>query len=168
MTGEECKVILDYCEENEMSCTFVTMNPTHITKNSGTVVKALEESIVGFRKPIFATQNDVNGIEFIELPLDQLCEVKVYGDYNQMKGLAEEIGVELSDSDLEILINIDKKDVQIEPETGNYQGFRYISGKAYELLTPEEKEAYDAKKEAYEAEKNKILGRNQAASIRFK
>ena len=169
MTPADCKYILDFCEDRKMVCSFITMNPTYITKNSNTVVKVREdvETIVGFRKIPFAQNNDVNGIEFVELPIDQLCEIKAWGDYADMAALAEHLGIELSEEDKQIIISIDKSNVQIEPETGNYNRFKYITGKAYELLTPEEKAAYDEAKAKHEAEKATKLGKNQAASISF-
>lgn len=165
MTGSEAKQIIDACNEKNINFTVVTMMPTFMRKNENTVVKVVDENIYAFRKPIFAENNGVSGIELMIMPVEQLCEFHINGSYEDMESLAEDLGLDLTEEELATLIHMDKYDAPIEPETGDYNRFRYITGKAYDLLTDEEKEAYEEAKTKYEEEKAKKLGKNQAASI---
>ena len=165
MDGTEAKKIIDACNERNINFKIVTMMPSNIIKNENTVVKAIGDNIFGFRKPIYSENNGVDGIEMLIMPMEQLCEFHITADYSDMKSLCEEIGVDLDDDELKLLIRMDKYDSHLEPETGDYNRLKYISGKAYELLTSEQKQEYDEAKAAYEEEQAKKLGKNQAAQI---
>ena len=165
MTGSEVKTIIDACDARDLNYKILTMNPTNINKNENTVVKINGDNVIGFRRPIFSENNGVGGIEAIILPVEQLCEMKITGDYDNIKSLSEEIGVEFSEEDLAILIHMDKYETALEPETGNYNRFRYKRGAEYNLMTDEEKEEYENAKTAYEKAEETRLGKNQAASI---
>ena len=86
--------------------------------------------------------------------------------YEQAKTFLESLGTDITEDDLKVILDIDKKNYDLKPETGDYvSGFHYLSKKQYEELTPEEKAQYDASKAAYEKAKAEYIGKNQAASI---
>ena len=66
---------------------------------------------------------------------------------------------------IKILLEIDKKNYDIIPETGDYNRFHYLSKKQYEALSKEDREKYDKEKAEYEEKKEKYIGQNSAASI---
>ena len=86
-------------------------------------------------------------------------------DYDQAKTFLENLGTDITDDDLKIMLSIDKKNYNVNPETGDYNRFHYLSKKEYEDLSPEEKEKYDAEKKAYEDAQKNYVGKNQAAMI---
>ena len=165
MNSSDINKIINACNNNNINFSVISMMPTYIRKNEDTIIKVVGDNLYGFRKPIFAENNGVNGIEMLIMPLDQLCEFHITANYDEMKSICDEIGVNLDDEELKLLLHMDKFDSAIEPVTGNYNGFRYITGKAYELLSDEEKEEYNTRKEEYEKQKADKLGHNQAASF---
>lgn len=97
---------------------------------------------------------------------DDIHEVRCAGDYDQITKFIDSIGsISLTDDELKLLLQIDKKNYNLIPETGDYNRFHYLSKKAYEALTDDEKKKYDEDKAAYEDAKEKYIGQNAAASI---
>ena len=165
MDAANVKQIVDACNEKELNYSIITMMPTFIRKNTNNFIKVQGDNIYGFRKPLFSENNGVSGIEMLICPAEQVCEIHITADYKDMKELASDLGLTLTEEELNHLIHMDKYDAPLEPATGDYNRFKYITGKNYELLTEEEKAEYETAKAAYEKEKANHLGVNQAASI---
>ena len=92
--------------------------------------------------------------------------MRAAGDYQQIVKFVERLGsISLNDDELKILLEIDKKNHDIIPETGDYNRFHYLSKKQYEALSKEDREKYDKEKAEYEEKKEKYIGQNSAASI---
>jgi hypothetical protein len=62
-------------------------------------------------------------------------------------------------------MQIDKRNYNIIPETGDYNRFVYLTESQYNALSEEEKEKYNAAKDAYEKEKATYIGQNVSARI---
>lgn len=94
-------------------------------------------------------------------------EVITCGTSEQILKLVAELGASLTEDQVKIVVNIDKRNYDIKPMTGNYLGFKPLTQKQYEALSDEEKAKYDSEKTAYEKEKANYIGQNMAASVTF-
>lgn len=108
----------------------------------------------------FGSNLTVTSVDFTDMH-----EFVVGGDYEKISNFVEALGVELSDDDKKLIIEIDKRNYNIIPETGDYHRFVYLTEAQYDALTDEQKAEYDAAKEAYEKEKASYVGQNMAARI---
>lgn len=94
-------------------------------------------------------------------------EARIAGDYDQIKTFLENFGVTLSDDELKIMVDLNKMNYDIIPETGDYNRFVPLSKKQYDALSPEKKEEYDAAKAEDDKKKANYIGQRSAASISF-
>lgn len=99
-------------------------------------------------------------------PID-VHEARIAGDYDQIKTFLENFGLDLSDDELKIMVDLNKMNYDIIPETGDYNRFVPLSKKQYDALTPEEKEEYDAAKAKDDEAKANYIGQHAAASISY-
>lgn len=132
-------------------------------------VKNVNGCIVGVTRSNFGgshTGYGQGGVSIVTSDCLDCHKARVVTDYEHAKTFLENFGADLTDDDLKIMLQIDGKNVELKPITGDYVNvFHYLSKKQYDELSPEEKEAYDASKKEYEEAKEKYLGENQAASI---
>ena len=108
-----------------------------------------------------------NNVQAVLSDYGDIHEVRTGGTSEQILKLVESLGVSLSDEEVKIVVNIDKGNYDIKPETGNYNQFHYLTQKQYEALSENEKAEYKSEKEKYEADKAKYIGQNMAASVTF-
>lgn len=106
-------------------------------------------------------------VQTIMSDYNDIHEVRTCGTSEQILKLVAELGVSLSEDQVKIVVNIDKRNYDIKPMTGNYNGFKPLTQKQYEALSESEKAKYNSEKAAYEEEKAKYIGQNMAASVIF-
>lgn len=126
------------------------------------------EQIVAFRSVDYggSVKRYDKNIQVVLSDFGDVHEVRAAGDYQQIVKFVESLGsISLNDDELKILLEIDKKNYDIIPETGDYNRFHYLSKKQYEALSKEDREKYDKEKAEYEEKKEKYIGQNSAASI---
>lgn len=142
---------------------------THYYNNSNSIV-AIDESecaAINIRK-IFTTNTDPydrNLVVYISNFCD-IHEARVGGTYEQIKKFIDAYGLSLTDDQLKILLNIDRSNYNIMPETGNYLAPEIKTIDEINKLTDEEKEKYFKEIENYEkALEMKGLTQGAAAQI---
>ena len=99
------------------------------------------------------TQVCHNFAEFVDIH-----EFRTAGSKEQILEFIDQLGLTITDDQIQILTWIDSVRNDIVPITGDYN-FKYLTDEEYEALTPEEKEKYDAAKKQYELEKAGISGK---------
>ncbi len=147
--------ISSYYFVTDMSTNFYHDGKTAICKLNG-------DLLVNFRKPQYPAYRTINGAEVMIADLADIHEARAIGTAEQIKEVASTLGVSLSDEEYAILLDIDKRDVDLVPATGNYIEFVFIPKDEYDKLTDEQKAEYD---EAKKFEKSplprfKVLGQN--------
>lgn len=171
MTIEQIKKFMEAIETAEIcSYEFDVDSGARITHNGETCIARPDydnEVVVGFRGQSYygSVPGWKGNVETIVGRMEDIHNVRTAGDYDQIKKFVSVFGAEFTDDDFKVLLNIDKKRVQLEPATGDYNRFRYLGKKEYDMLTPEAKEEYDAAKEAYEKARRDYIAPNQAARV---
>lgn len=122
---------------------FVTDTPTNFHNNENAIVKLNGDLLVNFRKPQYSHYRSINGAEVLIADLTDVHEARAIATAEQLKQVADSLGVSLTDDEYKILLNIDKKDVDLIPVTGNYIEFVFMTTEQYNALSDEEKAAYD-------------------------
>ena len=84
---------------------------------------------------------------------DQICEVRVGANYETMSKFIDALGIDVTDEQKKLLLQIANRKRPINPITGDYT-FKELSAEEYDKLTPEEKEAYDVAFKNYTRKKN--------------
>ena len=125
---------------------FVTDTPTNFHHNENAIVKLNGDTLVNFRKPQYAHYRNINGAEILIADLADVHEARAIGTAEQLKQVAQALGVALSDDEYKLLLNTDKKDVDLVPATGNYIEFVFLTSDEYNKLSDEEKAAYNEAK----------------------
>lgn len=144
---------------------------THLYNNSYAINKFVEadEIVYNIRDARFGgshnTYDKNSSIQVTAAWVEDIHEARIGGSYDQISTFLKNLGVELSDSDLKIMINIDKANVDIIPATGDYNRFVPLTKKQYDALSEKEKEEYDIAKEEEEKRKHDYIGQGAAASI---
>lgn len=172
MTVEQCKKFMAAVEAAEMkSYEFDCDTGSRYIHDGATTITKVDydvNQVVSFRSNLTyggATKQYEGNIEVICSNFDDIHAVRAGGSYEQVKKFIESANLNLSDEELKVILYIDKHNVDIKPETGDYNRFKYLSQKQYEALSTEEKAKYDKEKEKYETEKHNYLGKNKAAQI---
>ena len=106
-----------------------------------------------------------NNVQLVLSDYADVHEIRTGGTSEQIRTLVENLGITLTEDQVKIVVNIDKGNYDIKPETGNYQRFHYLTQNQYEALSDEEKAKYDSGKEAYEKAQANYIGQNVSASI---
>jgi hypothetical protein len=174
MNATQARAFMDAVEAAEVKeFTFESDLSSHF-KNDGhrNIVKADydKECMIAFRaNKTFggSVKTFAPSIEIIMSDFGDIHEARVGVNPQQAKKFIESLGgVELSDEDFKILLEIDGANRDINPVTGDYvNAFHYLTQKQYEQLSEEEKEEYDTKKADYEAKKASYLPKGAAAQI---
>ena len=125
---------------------FVTDTPTNFHHNENAIVKLNGDLLVNFRKPQYAHYRSINGAEVLVADVTDVHEGRAIGTAEQLKQVAQTLGVSLSDDEYKLLLAVDKKNVDLVPATGNYIEFVFLTAEEYEKLTDEQKAAYDEAK----------------------
>lgn len=174
MNATQCKAFMDAVEAAEITTfTFDSDLSSHF-RNDGkrNIVKPDydKECMVAFRaNHTFGGSEktfDPN-IEVIVSDFGDIHEVRTAGNYEQIKAFIESFGgIDMTDDDFKILLEVDGANYNINPVTGDYvNAFHYLSKKEYDALTPEEQEAYDEAKAVYEKAKASYLPPHTAGMV---
>ena len=174
MNKTQCQKWMAALEAAELECyQFDTDLGTHLM-NDGKNAIAIPiddiEAVLAIRPSSLAGSHNVYAanVQAVLSDYADVHEVRTAGTSDQIKKLVETLGVSLTDEQVKIIVEIDKRNYDIKPATGDYVNrFRYLTQKQYEELSEEEKTKYDSEKEKYETEKEKYIGQNMAATIRL-
>ena len=164
MTADQVTTFLSALEEAGVEkYYFVTDMSTNFHNNENAIVKLNGDLLVNFRKPQYSHYRSINGAEILLADLADVHEARALATAEQLKQIAEALGVGLTDDEYKILLKVDKKDVDLVPVTGNYIEFVFIPAEEYELLSDDEKAAYDEAKKFEEVPLPKFhyLGHNR-------
>lgn len=171
MTAEQCKKFMDAIKGAEIKVyEFDTDLGTHLY-NDGVNAVAIPNhdlnAVIAFRSNKFNGSHGVytSNVQTVVSDYGDIHEIRTAGSSEQIIKFAKAMGLSLTDDQVKIIVNIDKANYDIKPETGNYLGFHFLTQKQYDELSDEEKEKYDSEKAKYEEEKAKYIGQNMAARI---
>lgn len=148
---------------------FVTSLNTHLYNDGKRSIAKCDMNkgcCVGIRSTATAgtTSSFADNVQVVMANFDDVHEVRTAGTYEQVKAFVESFGLDLTTDELKIILEIDKHNYDINPATGDYNGFKYLSSAEYLALSEEDKAKYDAEKAKYEDSKTNP-GKNQAARI---
>lgn len=165
MTSSQASTFISALENAGIkSYSFVTdMSTNFYHDGENAICKLNGDLLVNFRKPQYASYRTINGVEVLIADLSDIHEGRALGTAEQLKQVANTLGVSLSNDEYAALLGIDKDDVDIVPATGNYIEFVFLPKDEYDKLTDEQKAEYDeAKKfENSPLPRFKFLGLNQ-------
>lgn len=122
---------------------FVTDTPTNFHHNADSIVKQNGDLLVNIRKPQYSHYRMMNGVEIVAADLADVHEARAVGTAEQLRQVAESLGVSLTDDEYKIIINQDKKNYELKPITGDYRQFVFLTTEQYEALDDDEKAKYD-------------------------
>lgn len=172
MTLEQCKKFMAAVEAADMKSYEFDCDTgsryIHDGKTTITKVDYDANQVVSFRSNLTyggSTKQYEGNIEVICSNFDDIHAVRAGGSYEQVVKFIQSAGINLSDEEMKVILYIDKHNVDIKPETGDYNRFKYLSKKQYEALSDEEKAKYDSEKDTYEKAQHDYLGKNKAAQI---
>lgn len=171
MTVDQCKKWMDAIKAAGIKTyQFDTDLGTHLYHDgvNAVAIPAHDlEAVVAIRANTFGGSHNTyeHNVQAVLSHYGDIHECRTGGTSEQILTLVENLGITLTEEEVKIVVDIDKGNYDIKPETGNYHRFRYLTQKQYEALSDEEKAKYDSEKEKYEADKAKYIGQNMAASI---
>lgn len=171
MDANQCKQFIAGIEAAKIKSYQFTCDTTTNYYNDGETKIAIPDyelnAVVGIRSShTGGSHNTYQGnIQIMMSDFSDIHEVRTAGDFDQIKTLLDTMGVQLTEDQIKIVINLDTPNNGINPETGNYLRFRYLTQKQYEALSDEEKAKYDSEKKEYEESREKYIGHKMAASI---
>lgn len=147
MTADQCSTFIDAIKAQGLNdYTFVTDMNTNLYNNDHAIIKQNGDLLVNIKKPQFQTTLSMNGVEMIIADLSDVHEGRVMGSAEDIAKIAEAMGTALSDDEIKITQQMDKKALAIKPITGNYSQFVYLTEDKYNLLSDEDKAKYDEAK----------------------
>lgn len=131
------------------------------------LIKVEGEMIYGIRSSKVAGSHNTfsKNIQVVGMWCEDAHEFFTAGDYQQIDTFMQNVGVNLTADEKEILLRIDKMNSNIIPANGDYNRFVPISDEEYERLTPEQKAEYDAKKKADEDHKKNYIGQSAPLGV---
>lgn len=142
---------------------------THMYNSSNAVLylDEPEETMYNFtrRIPKYNTPYGDGNILVYSAHVSDLHEARVAGSYEQIKAFIDAYGMNLSEDQLKIILNIDKKSYNINPMTGDYFNFKFLSADEYNSLSEEEKEKYDEDYKKYKLQHDDVKKSNISAHI---
>ena len=171
MNADQCKKWLAAIESAGIKAyQFDTDLGTHLYHDGEHAIALTNDdlnAVVAIRSNNFGGSHNTykNNVQVVMSDYADIHEVRTGGTSEQICKLVKELGITLTDEQVKIVVDIDKYNYDIKPETGNYLRFRYLTQKQYDALSDEEKAKYNSEKKEYEEEKEKYIGHNMAASI---
>ena len=170
MTGEQTKKFIEAAKTAQIkNYQFDTDLGTHLYNNDHAFNKFVEadEIVYNIRNGKFGGSHNGTdrALQVVAAWTEDIHEARISGTSDQISTFLKTLGVELSDSDLKIMVEIDKSNVDIIPATGDYNRFVPLTKKQYDALSDKEKEEYDKAKAAEEKRQHDYIGQNVAASI---
>jgi hypothetical protein len=131
---------------------------TVLANNGVAFVKDAGGAIACFRRAEYGgATSPFNGIDVAVADYVDIHEFRTGGSFKAMKDFGEALSLSFTNEELQKMLSFTVDNYKVIPETGDYNRFVPLSDKAYEALTPEEKEDYDRKKEAAEEAAKKHL-----------
>lgn len=171
MNADQCKKWLAAIESAGIKAyQFDTDLGTHLYHDGEHAIALTSDdlnAVVAIRSNNFGGSHNTykNNVQVVMSDYADIHEVRTGGTSEQIRKLVKELGITLTDEQVKIIVDIDKYNYDIKPETGNYLRFRYLTQNQYDALSDEEKAKYDSEKKEYEEGKEKYIGHNMAASI---
>lgn len=170
MTKDQVSALMGAVEDLEIKYFMVVDDiTTRLYNKDNAILKADDsnEMFVGIRA------NDIGGshksfatnLQVVAIDYTDVHEFIIGADYQTTIDFMNKIGVELSDAEMEMILNLDKRNYNLIPPTGDYNRFVPLTEEQYEKLSPEQKEEYDAKKAEEEEKEKNYIGQNVAARI---
>lgn len=141
---------------------------THLYHDGQThLIKVEDEMIYGIRSSKVAGSHNTfsHNIQVVGMWCEDAHEFFTAGDYQQIDTFMQNVGVNLTADEKEILLRIDKMNSNIIPANGDYNRFVPISQEEYDQLSPEKKAEYDAKKKADEDHKKNYIGQSAPLGV---
>ena len=159
MTKEVCQKIFDAMESAGITTFEILTDGSFIRARNNefdTVKWDGDETFICIRSEKTPSATSFAGnIRISVIHMDQIEEIRVGGELKQMKDYISALGFSLTEEEEKKIVKIESYNNRtINPLTGDYFDFAYLSEEEYEALTPEEKVEYDKKKAEYEAYKN--------------
>ena len=171
MTEEQTSKLLDAVEAAGInSYEFTSDIDTHLYHDGVRhLIKVKGDMIYGIRSAKNGGSHNTfsANVQVVGMWCEDAHEFRTAGNYQQIKTFMDELGVELSADEFKVVLALDKMNSDIIPVTGDYNNFVPLSDEEYAKLTPEGKEAYDAKKAEYEDHKKNYIGQNMALGVRL-
>lgn len=170
MTGAQTKKFLEAINKAGIeSYEFDTDLVSHLYHNDNAIIKFVEEDemIYNIRSMNYTGSHHPyqGNIQVVAAWTEDVHEARTAGNYEQIKTFLEALGATFTDSDTKIMLNIEKKNSDIIPATGDYNRFVPLTKKQYDALSDEKKEEYDAAKEKADKAAHDYIGQNSAVSI---
>lgn len=134
----------------------------HLIKTEGEMIYGIRSSKVAGSHNTFS-----HNIQVVAMWCEDAHEFFTAGDYQQIDTFMQNVGINLTSEEKEILLRIDKMNSDIIPANGDYNRFVPISDDEYNRLTPAQKEEYNARKAAYEDHQKNYIGQNMAGGVRL-
>ena len=135
---------------------------THLIKVDGEMIYGIRSAKVAGSHNTFS-----HNVQVVAMNCEDSHEFFTAGDYQQIQTFMQNVGVNLTADEMEIVVRLDKMNSNIIPANGDYNRFVPISEEEYERLTPEQKAEYDAKKAEDEDHKKNYIGQSMAAGVRL-
>lgn len=119
-----------------------------------------------FRKTGVSSLSEFGNVEISAIPFADIHNMSAIGNKDEIMKFAQSLGLSFEDDEIQIILNIDKGNYDIKPETGDYVSrFHYLTDKQYAELSDEEKAQYDADLAEYKKKVAEYIEPNMAASL---
>jgi len=135
---------------------------THLIKTEGEMIYGIRSAKVAGSHNTFS-----HNVQVVGMWCEDAHEFFTAGDYQQIDTFMQNVGINLTADEKEILLRIDKMNSNIIPANGDYNRFVPISQEEYDRLSPEKKAEYDAAKKADEDYKKNYIGQNAPLGVRL-
>lgn len=153
MTLSETKKFLQACEDAGITTyQFDTDLGTHFYNDSRgiIVIDEAEEEAINIRRKFQMNDQYEGDIRIFVANLVDIHEIRVGGTLDQIKKFLNSRGVTLDEEQTKVLLKINNTNLRLNPPTGDYNNFRYLSDEQLAKLTDEEKEKYETERKKYE------------------
>lgn len=169
MTKDQVSKIMSALESVEIKNYMVVDDITTKIYNSDTSIIKVDDADEMF---VNIRANNVGGshkrfdsnLEVICMDFVDAHEFIVGADHQKITNFIEGLGLNLSDDEKKLIVELDNGNYNLIPPTGDYNRFVPLT-EEHERLSPEEKEKYDAEKAEHDEFEKKYIGQNMAARI---
>ena len=111
--------------------------------NSICVIDESTENVYNIRQKISNGLTPYPGNLYVQAShINDIHVARFGGSYEDIKKFIDAYGLNVTESQLKLLINIDKRNYNLKPLTGDYN-FKILSNDEIEKLSPEEKADYE-------------------------
>ena len=139
MTAIDAAEIKDYIFINDI--------PTLFYNNDNAIIKVVEDLMINIRHPI-ESQNKYNdnGVDILATDIVDVHELRITTTAEKLKAFMDSVGGTLTEAEVKLVAQIDKSGVDLEPVTGSYITFRFMTAEEYNKADQKKKDAYDEAK----------------------